>query len=308
MLIKHSIHHIILFFILSINWLPLSAQSKSPNKISVNTSVNRTRILLGEQLELTLKIEVPSGKRLEQWPVIADSINHMEVVSRAALDSLVSANGVIYSQAFIMTSFDSGHWVIPPVSVMAAKKTYKSDSLGIDVGTVLLKGNDYNDIKEIIEVPRQGFNWKKWLPYIIGSLLLLLLLVYWWRNRKKAVPEEKPVSRSTAFEEAMTELKKLKAENLPEQGEMKQFYSRLYDIYRVYLGRFSGKKLMQSTTDDILISVKDLFPSDRFSKIAEVMRIADAVKFAKYPSSAEESAGSWENLHGSIQELNRQKV
>jgi hypothetical protein len=37
------------------------------------------------------------------------------------------------------------------------------------------------------------------------------------------------------------------------------------------------------------------------------LRIADAVKFAKYPSSVPESTNSWETIFGSVEDLNRQK-
>ncbi len=290
--------------------MAVSAQSKTQKSTSAakaGISVNRTRILLGEQLELTLKLEVVSGGPLTQWPQIPDSISHFEVLNRSGLDSVLAGNNMTYSQTLTLTSFDSGHWVIPSVSFVAANKIVRTDSLAVDVTNVVLKGNDYNDIKEIIEVQEPGFDWKKWLPYIIGTILVLVLAGYWLKNRKKITVEEKPVSRSTAYDEAMAELKKLRSEQLPEKGEMKLYYSRLYDIYRIYLGRYTGTKMMQATTDDILLKLKDMLPSASFSRVAEVLRISDAVKFAKYPSSVSESGSSWDIMYGSVEDLNRQK-
>jgi hypothetical protein len=318
MLTRNYIPHISFFFLLCIfsrdvmaqakSAKEKPAQSKSANPVKVNISVNRNRILLGERLELTLALETAQGTHPDQWPYLPDSINHLEILDRASPDSQASGSRMLYSQVFTLTSFDSGHWVIPPVSVMVNHKPYKSDSVFVDVGTVVLKGNEYHDIKEIIEVPAPGFDWKKWLPYIIGNLLILILLVFWWKNRNKSTPEEKPVSRSTAFEEAMAGLKKLKFEQLPEKGEMKPYYTRLYDIYRIYLGRYAGKKLMQSTTDDLLMTMKDILPAAGFSKVAEVLRITDAVKFAKYLSSLNESGESWNTVQQSIEEINRLKA
>ena len=74
------------------------------------------------------------------------------------------------------------------------------------------------------------------------------------------------------------------------------------------LGRYSGTKLMQSTTDDLLVKMKDKLPSASFSRVAEVLRISDAVKFAKYPSSVSESTACWDAIAGSVEELNRQKA
>jgi hypothetical protein len=303
--------HIILALLLCLTGMAAWTQNRANKETIIanaKVSVNRSRILLGEQIELTLRLETLSGAQSVQWPQVPDSLNHFEVVKRTGLDSIRSGNNLTYTQTITLTSFDSGHWVIPAVSFVAGKKVVKSDSLAIDVTNVVLKGNDYNDIREIIEVAAPGFDWKKWFPYIIGSILIVALLLYWLKNRKKKPVIEKPFSRSTAYDEAMIELKKLKGEQLPEKGEVKQYYSRLYDIYRIYLGRYTGEKLMQSTTDDLLVKMKDKLPSGSFSRIAEVLRISDAVKFAKYPSSASESASCWEAIYASVEELNRQKA
>jgi BatD DUF11 like domain len=312
MFTRHFSLHIILASLLCSIGMTAFSQNKPADKETIianaKVSVNRTRILLGEQIELTLRLETLQGEQSVQWPQLPDSLNHFEVLKRTPLDSIVSGNNLTYTQTLTLTSFDSGHWVLPSVSFIAGKKSVKTDSLEIDVTNVVLKGKDYNDIKEIIEVPDPGFDWKKWLPYIIGIVLVAALVLYWLSNRKKKPVVEKPVSRSTAYDEAMVELKKLKGEQLPEKGEVKQFYSRLYDIYRIYLGRYSGTKLMQSTTDDLLVKMKDKLPSASFSRIAEVLRISDAVKFAKYPSSVSESATCWDAIAGSVEELNRQKA
>lgn len=309
MFTRHFSRHTILYSLFSITCLAVLAQAKpstSATASKTQVSVNRSRILIGEQLELTLKLEVVGGEMI-RWPKLPDSLGHFEVLNRSNLDSIRSGNTMTYTQNLTLTSFDSGRWVIPSVGFIAGNKTVKSDSLAIDVTNVVLKGNDYNDIKEIIEVQAPGVDWKKWIPYIFGVVLLLALLLYWLKNRKKQPAVEKPFSRTTAYEEAMAELKKLKAEQLPEKGDMKQYYTRLYDIYRIYLGRYTGTRLMQSTTDDLLVSMKEKLPSAGFSRIAEVLRIADAVKFAKYPSSVPESNNSWETIFGSVEDLNRQK-
>jgi hypothetical protein len=310
MFTRHFSRHIVLYSLFSISCLVVLAQAKpAKSTITANAkiSVNHTRILIGEQTELTLECEVVGG-RMTRWPQLPDSLGHFEVLSRSEVDSSRTGISMTYSQTLTLTSFDSGRWVIPSVSFIVGNKTVKSDSLAVDVTSIVLKGNDYNDIKEIIEVPEPGFDWGKWLPYIISTLLLLALATYWLMNRKKMPLEEKPVSRSTAYDEAMAELKKLRSEQLPGKGEIKQYYTRLYDIYRLYLGLYTGTKLMQSTTDDLLVKMKDKLPSAGFSRIAEVLRISDAVKFAKYPSSVTESENSWETIYGSVEDINRQKT
>lgn len=271
-------------------------------------STDRKDILLGEQFTLTIKLTSSPGKVVSGWPLVPDSLNHLEVVSRGTVDSVREGNKIIYSQALVMTGFDSGHWVIPQMGVKVDGKEITSASADINVQSIKLDGSEYNDVKEIIEVPPPGPEWKSILLYAFGSLLLLLLVYFWWRNRKRKPVAFKPVSKGTAYDEAMKALDALQKEQLVEKGEMKKFYSGLYDIFREFGSVVSAKSLMQSTTDDVLISMKGELESSSFSKLAEVLRISDAVKFAKYGSSKEEASESFIVVKDSIDQLNKKKM
>lgn len=271
-------------------------------------STDRKDILLGEQFTLNIKLTSMPGKVVAGWPLVPDSVNHLEVISRGGIDSIREGNKVIYSQAIVMTGFDSGHWVIPPVGVLVDGKEITSASADINVQSIKLEGAEYNDVKEIIDVPPPGPDWKSILLYALGILLLAMLVFLWWRNRRKKPVMVKPVSRGTAYAEAMRALDALQKEQLLEKGEVKTFYSGLYDIFRVYGSAVSGRSFLQSTTDDVLIAMKSELEGSSFSKLAEVLRISDAVKFAKYASSREEGSQSFSVIKESIDLLNKKKL
>lgn len=270
-------------------------------------STDRKDILLGEQFILKLKLTASAGQAVTAWPIVPDSVNHLEVVERGAVDSVREGNKILYTQELVMTGFDSGHWVIPPVGVMVNGKEVKSASADINVQFIKLEGSEYNDIKEIIAVPPPGINWKEVLMYAAGVLLLVALIYFWWRNRKKKPMVVKPVSRGSAYEEAMKALSQLAQDQLPAKGEMKKYYSVLYDIFRLYGSAVVGRNLLQSTTDDVLIWMKGAMEGGDFSKLGEALRISDAVKFAKYGSSAQEAQQAMENIRQSIESLNKRK-
>ena len=69
----------------------------------------------------------------------------------------------------------------------------------------------------------------------------------------------------------------------------------------------SGNNMMLLTTDDILLDMKGLMNGQLFSQTAEVMRISDAVKFAKYVPAQDDALRSMEQIRQTIDELNRQK-
>jgi hypothetical protein len=247
------------------------------------------------------------GGKMVAWPNYADTFNHIEIIKRGKIDSIVEDNFIILSQDIELTSFDSGSWVIPAVPFNINNNPSITDSLSLSVNTVPLKGDQYNDIKEIIEVPAPGINWPFWLA-VVGSIILLATIIYmWWKNRKKKPIITKVKSNEPPFELAMKQLQQLKEANLPLKGEIKQYYILLYDIYRNYLSATTGMSILQSSTDDILIKIRHMMQPVEFSTISSVLRISDAVKFAKYKSSVEEANEAIEIVSTSIILLNQLK-
>lgn len=277
--------------------------------ISLTSSVDRNRIVLGEPFILSLELRFPEKSILTRLPDLPDSINHFDILEVLKKDISVSAGIYTIKYSYRLTSFDSGHWVLPSFSMAAGKKMAKSDTLAIDVMTVPLKGNSYNDIRDIIEVDATPFDWKKWAPIAITAIILIAGLWYYLKNRKKTKPAPPEFdSKLSPLDQALQSLKILREDNSVEKGEAKKFYSGLYDIMRIYLVRQYKLPVMSSTTGDILISLKgDFLPADDIARLAEVLRIADAVKFAKYPSSVDESMRSVEQMETIIRTLNTQK-
>jgi hypothetical protein len=193
--------------------------------------------------------------------------------------------------------------------VEAGKKSANSDSIAIDVLMVPLEGNSYNDIKDIIEVESTPFDWKKWGAIAITALILLAGIWYYLKNRGKTKPVPSAFdSKLSPLEQALQSLKKLREENAIDKGEVKKYYSGLYDTMRIYLLRQYSLPVMSSTTGDILLRLKgDYLESDELARLAEVLRIADAVKFARYPSSADEAVNAVDQMEAIIRTLNKQK-
>ncbi len=277
--------------------------------VSVKTSVDRNRITLGEPFVLELQLQYPEKTGLTKIPVMPDSLQHFDILEEMKADSAINSGLIIITKRYRMTSFDSGHWAIPAFSVSAGKIISKSDTLGIDVMTVPLEGNSYNDIREIIEVDAEPFDWKRWVAIGITALVIILGLWYFLKNRKK--PRPLPMefdSKLSPLEQALQSLKKLREENAIEKGEAKRFYSGIYDTLRVYLLRQYKLPVMSSTTGDVLLKLKgDYLDTDELAGLASVLRIADAVKFAKYPSSSEEASASIDLVEKVIRNLNQQK-
>lgn len=298
----------LIFFVAlcSVNQFAL-AQGKSG--VSVKTSVDRNRITLGEPFVLELQMQYPEKTGLTTLPVMPDSLLHFDVLEEMKADTAVNSGLLIITKRYRMTSFDSGHWAIPAFTVAAGKYNSRSDTLGIDVMTVPLEGNSYNDIREIIEVDTEPVDWKRWAAIGITAMIVLLGLWYYLKNRKKTKPAPAEFdSALSPLDQALKALKQLREEDPVGNGDIKKFYSGLYDTLRVYLVRQYKLPVMSSTTGDVLLLLKgDYLNTDELAGLAAVLRIADAVKFAKYPSSAAEAGGSIDQVETVIRNLNKLK-
>jgi hypothetical protein len=298
MTISRLLTYIFTPFLVCIFHLGVEAQE------NVGVTADRDRILIGEQVELTLRADVRDELRPVRLPSLPDSMGHLEVVRRGPIDSLRAGDKFRYTQVITVTSFDSGRWVIPPLSFSMRGRSLRSDSVAIHVMSVPLKGTDYNDIREIIDVEKPGLNWRTILIALLGGLLILASAYYWYKRQGKR-PVAAPLAKAGAYEEALDSLKKLQAEGMHRNGAMKAYYSRLYDIFRIYYSRISGASYMEATTDELMLAIREKMPVEGFSKMAEVLRITDAVKFARYTSSAIEAEESWQRIRNGVDELNQ---
>src|SRR5213596_1343377 len=84
--------------------------SNAQNKITVKASVDRNKILIGEQIKLSVEVNIPKNKSIRFFTIY--SLPHFEFLEKQKIDTSGSDNETVLKQLFKITSFDSGHWVI----------------------------------------------------------------------------------------------------------------------------------------------------------------------------------------------------
>lgn len=265
-------------------------------QISATTSSHT--LYLGEQITLTFsyskKLADPSG-----FFLLNDSVPHFEIVKKTAFDSSRTGEWITYKQEMVVTSFDSGRWAIPSQIFQIGKQQLKTDTLMISVLPVKLKTADYYDVHDIIAVEDPKVDWSKWI-LVSGVLLALGILIYYLLGKRKLKPRSKAYAKDP-YKTAIDLLDKLENEN----RDINIFYTRLYIIFRSYLSALGGADLGGRTTDEWIIFMKGKLDLDEFYKVVQVLRIADAVKFAKYQSSVEEANASLKTIRGAIEHLHK---
>jgi hypothetical protein len=270
--------------------------------IIVKAVLDTTSILLGDQIHLNFLIEQPQDAKV-WFPSIKDSLaGKIEVLSELKTDTVFVGNGRLrLLKRFIITCFDSGVYEIKsfklPFIFGTINDSLSTTPLLLTVNTIPIKDpKKIFDIKGIMKIP---YTFAEILPYIgFGFLFILLIIlgtyIYIRIKNKKPIfkfikPTEPP--HITAFRE----LEKLKAEKLWQQGMVKQYFTRLTDILRTYIeGRFKVLA-MESTSDEIVFSLKDIeiITSKNLSNLKQMLEVADLVKFAKAEPLPDESENSW---------------
>ena len=288
----------ILFFIGFV--FVLSVQFTSAQSPSLKTAVDKRQILIGEQLQYSVEASFPANAYNIGWFNVPDSFSHFEVVNRGKIDSIESNGILTCRQTLTLTSFDSGINTIPALAInfdpLADDSTIHlfTDSIPINVSFSPLDSTQtFHDIKSIIEV-KDEVPWLIWAGAAALIILLVVLVVYlvkYFKRRKK--PASVFNSKLSPFDEAMQSLDALQKEQLLYKGDVKQFHTRLIDIFKRYLSRKMQKNIFNLTSSDILLLLNDtLLSKADTSLIAGSLRMTDAVKFAKYfpPTSESESA------------------
>lgn len=276
------------------------AVSANAQRIKATASIDSTNILLGDQVKLFLEIDHPKTVEVT-FPNVPDTlINYIEVLDRSEIDTFESNEETFQKQiqSFLITSFDSGSYRIPPfwfkIDLDGRLDSIPTNGVTLNVHTMAIDTTrGPTDIKYPYDAP---VTLKEVIPYILGAILILAILffIFYAIKRKK---NNKPIfviprkPKEPAHIIALRELDRIKQEKLWQQGKTKQFYSEVTETLRKYIEDRYGIPAMEQTSDETLDSFKyrrDLLKEKTFENLSRILKLADLVKFAKYRSTPDD--------------------
>ncbi len=239
---KKGVYNMKFFTFLLITFL-FSIKHSFAQAPTVKTTVDKKDILIGQQIHYQVKTSMPDDTYRLGWFSVPDSFGNFVPVAKDEIDSTYS-NGIWnFSQQIIITSFDSGRQVIPPlpltVSTLEGDSTFTifTDSIPINVTYSPADSTlPFHDIKNIIEV-KKIFPWWIWALIGVGAILLIVLIIYLIKKSKKKKDTGIFESKISPYDEAMQLLDELQKENLIEKNEIKEYHIRLSEIFKRYLSR-----------------------------------------------------------------------
>ncbi|MEO0311918.1 MAG: hypothetical protein RIQ89_1575 [Bacteroidota bacterium] len=259
--------------------------------IEAKLRIDSTTFKIGEQVTVHLSATSDGAVKIF-WPKIADSLNSLTVINPSPIDTIITnGNSKTYHQQFSITSFDSGFYVITPISFFASNDGVTIVDSAATAATLITVNTIPVDtaaaIKPIKPLMDAQLNWRDYLLFIslaIG-ILILLVIIYLLIKRKPIAPQSLPIiTPSIPLNEfILGELKKIEDEKLWQNGKVKEYYSTTTDIIRLYLEKQFKIPALEFTTEEITqtLIIKDL-PVNEFTQLKQMLQQADLVKFAKY--------------------------
>lgn len=304
--------YITVLFILFMLFFPAGGQD-----VKVTSAFDSARIYIGDQIKFTVTVDKPEGLKLA-LPAFRDTItNHIEILAGPFVDSSRQNGRMRIIQKYLVTSFDSGRYQVPPVftemkNESGLKRFYSDYSLLEVIRVKIAPADTATKIFDIIKPYKAPVTLGDVMPWVLIAIVVAALVWLAYRYYKKYMASdhetEAIVIPDPAHITAFGELEKLRDEKLWQNGEIKLYYTRLTEILRQYLENRFGVFSLELTTSETLDALyKTGFKKDgTYNQLKGVLTNADLVKFAKYtPEPAEHESvfnDSWNFVNATKEE------
>ena len=265
----------------------------------LSATVSRDTILIGDQVEWKSRIKVPKGMSVKIDSMSGYVVPGVELIGDFKVDTVDRKKdfSMVETRA-VVTSFDSGSYVLPPLVVYFYRDgqgvdTMRLPEVPLEVTTVPIDTTTYQ-MYVIRPQFRYPVTFKELVPWILllaALVAVVVLTVHFALKRKKTgMVFGKPDLKDPPHIVALRSLDRIRGEKLWQKGNQKQYYTEITDTLRVYIEQRFGIKTIERTSNEILVdlSVKDLAPSD-YEALKELFGTADLVKFAKYSATEAEN-------------------
>jgi hypothetical protein len=231
-------------------------------------------------------------------------------ISASELDTVSERRSNIrtYSRTFTFTIFEPGEYHFPqlPFLIRTPESPDFIEVLSNSASIIVTKPEvdleaDIRDIKTVWRIP---ITFKEILPYLLillGVALLTFAGIFLYRKWKKKEPlfVFKPKPIVPAHVEALENLEKLRLKQLWQNNLVKEYYTELTDILRIYTEKELHINAVEMTSDELTDAIENSEIESKLellSLLRNTLPTADLVKFAKAMPLADEHDRSFKNV------------
>ncbi|MBD5388282.1 hypothetical protein HDR68_02680 [bacterium] len=308
MMIKHKLPLLVCLLGISL-FCPTRAQQEVRVWAQFDTSG-----WIGDALELRLFCQSDEPQKVN-FPVLQDRISdQLQLIPEDSLRESLSSNAAsglaVRSVAYRFSAYKEGVYTMPAFRF----EFVRNDSiLQVQTDTGLVRFfapvvdtlQPIKDIRATFEVSRKElFNeyfdrYGFWLWIVLGVAALTLAGIYLWKRARQGkplfVPQKPPVP---PIDQAIANLKALKEKQLWQQNRIKEYYTELTDILRVYLANGMDIAAIEMTNDELSAALKASLSEtpEQLEALLSVLDRSVLVKFAKVLPAADEHEDSFKKV------------
>ena len=196
--------------------------------VTVTAEMDTTEFLIGDQIGLELKVTQPNNVFVGIPIFDKELTKEIEILDQSKNDTTLLENGdFLIKKCLLITAFDSGYYVIPPIPVLYYSDTIKSEPIIFKINSVKVDTSEaIKDIKMPYSAPISFAEILPWAGSGIGIVILILVVIYVIRKIRRNEPvirRFKP--REPAHIIALRDLSRLKDDKLWQKDKIKTYYT-----------------------------------------------------------------------------------
>ncbi len=288
--------YILLFFSIAFS---LSLQAQTTLHATWDTAGHNlgqsTTIVIGDQVDIILSLPNIGAVPVNFPTMDAFRQNGIVPVSQRS-DTVLHRDGAVTQRLITtVTGFSEGRYALGGLSVQYMDEQHTVLQVSM-TDSLYLTVNDYPnvdtaslEIKDIIDIVREPYTfWEifRWILLVLVLAGIVWGIYYMVKHRKQIQPAAilKPKAPVlTPKQKALQELELLRLQRLWQNGKIKEYYTCLTDIVRLYLKERYSVDSTEMTSDQTFDAFACCagYSAERDTLLRNLLRTADMVKFAK---------------------------
>lgn len=284
-------------------------------QVTVDVKIDSLQLLIGQQTGITLSVSCDVNQR-PVFPALTDRsqlTQGVEVVKVCPVDTQMLNEGkrMQLTQRYIITSFDSARYYLPPMEIMVDTAHFKSKPLALIVYSVPVDTTQVDQFFGVKDIEDAPFSWEDWSGVVYGSLLLILFLLLtfamlvWLKQGNPILRIVLHKAKLPPHQVAMNEIQRIKDERTWASEDSKEYYTQLTDTLRNYIQERYGFRAMDMTSSEIIERLMQENDDTAIQELRQLFQTADLVKFAKFSTLVNENDA---NLVTAVNYINQTKL
>lgn len=265
--------------------------------VVLNAEIDTFQMMIGEQTRIRLELSVDTGYSVSIPELEKELMPGIEILDkRRERKSLNENRRNLYADEYLITSFDSTLYNIPPFKVLVDSSEYFSNPLALAVYTMPIDTANLQNICGPKDVWDVELTWEEYRDSVhLGIIVLVLALALAWVVVRFV--KNKPIIRIVKIKPkepshivALNRIEEIKNDDAwKDDDNVKEYYTRLTDALREYMFARFGFNAAEMTTSEILDYLRTIDNKENIAELKEILETADLVKFAKLHPDANEN-------------------